>query len=59
MSIFAIGDSHSIFFHNSPKIKEHWVAFANLPVTWHRLISEGLDIYNIGNLLGNGHEKYN
>ena len=59
MSIFAIGDSHSIFFHNSPIIKEHWVSFAGLPLTWFRLIKEELDIYNIGNKLGNGHEKYN
>lgn len=60
MTIFAIGDSHSIFFHNSPDIKEHWLGFSkNLPVTWNRLIKEGLDLYNIGNKLGNGHQKYN
>ena len=59
MTIFAIGDSHSIFFHNSPVVKEHWVSFANLPLTWYRLLNEGLDIYNIGTKLGNGHEKYN
>lgn len=59
MSIFAIGDSHSIFFHNSTVIKEHWVSFANLPLTWFRLCKEGLDIYNIGTRLGNGHEKKN
>ncbi len=59
MSIFATGDSHSIFYHNSPIIKEHWVCFANLPVTLYRLINEGLPIYKIGTLLGNGHEKYN
>lgn len=58
-NIFAIGDSHCIFYHNSSKIKEHWVAFANLPVTWFRLLNEGIDIYNIGNMLKNGHEKYN
>ena len=59
MTIFAIGDSHSIFYHNSKTIKEHWVSFAGLPVTWYRLCNEGLDIYNIGTILGNGHEKYN
>ena len=59
MTIFAIGDSHSIFFHNSSIIKEHWVSFANLPLTWYRLIREGLDIYNVGNKLGNGHEQNN
>ena len=59
MTIFAIGDSHSIFYHNSNKIKEHWVSFAGLPLTWHQLINRGLDIYNVGTKLGNGHEKYN
>ena len=59
MNIFAIGDSHSIFFHNSKIIKEHWVSFAGLPLTWYQLIRKGLDIYNIGTKLGNGHEKYN
>ena len=59
MTIFATGDSHSIFFHNSPVIKEHWLGFSSLPLTWFRLLHEGLDIYNIGNILGNGHETYN
>lgn len=59
MTIFAIGDSHAIFFHNSSIIKEHWVSFAGLPLTWFRLLKEGLAIYNIGTKLGNGHEKYN
>lgn len=57
--ILAIGDSHSIFFHNSTKIIEHWVGFRNLPITWYRLIKEGLDIPNIGTIIGNGHEKNN
>ena len=57
--IFAIGDSHSIFFYNSMKIKEHWFFGCTLPATIHRLINEDLDIYNIGNVLGNSHEKYN
>ena len=59
MTIFAIGDGHSIFYHNSNKIKEHWVGWAGLPVTWNQLINRGLDIYNVGTKLGNGHEKYN
>ena len=59
MNIFAIGDSHSIFFHNSEIIKEHWVSFARLPLTWYQLINRGLDLYNVGTKLGNGHEKYN
>jgi len=59
MNIFAIGDSHSIFFWNSEIIKEHWVSFAGLPLTWYQLIKRGLDIYNVGTKLGKGHEKYN
>lgn len=57
--IFAIGDSHTIFYHNSLKIKEHWFYNSNLPITIYRLLNEDLDIYNIGNNLGNNHEKYN
>jgi lysophospholipase L1-like esterase len=57
--IFAIGDSHTIFFYNSLKIKEHWFFGGNLPLTIYRLLNEELDIYNIGNILGNQHEKYN
>jgi hypothetical protein len=57
--IFAIGDSHSIFFYNSLKIKEHWLGCSNLPISIYRLVNEGLDIYNIGNIIGNQHEKYN
>jgi len=60
--IFAIGDSHSIFFFNSIKIKEHWF-FCNskkqLPLSIYTLLRDNLDIYNIGNILENGHEFYN
>ena len=57
--IFAIGDSHSIFFYNSMKIKEHWFFNSFLPRTIYRLLNEDLDIYSIGNFVGNLHEKYN
>ena len=57
--IFAIGDSHCIFFYNSLKIKEHWLGCTHLPISIYRLINEGLDIYKLGNIIGNGHEKYN
>ncbi len=57
--IFAIGDSHTIFFYNSMKIKEHWFFGCILPPTIYRLLNEDIDIYNIGNILGNLHEKYN
>lgn len=62
--IFAIGDSHAIFFYNSLKIKEHWF-FSHtkishkLPLTIYTLLTNDIDIYNIGNALGNGHELYN
>jgi len=59
MKIFAIGDSHSIFFHNSKDIIEHWGFENRIPLTWFSLIKSGIDIYNIGTLLGNGHEKNN
>jgi hypothetical protein len=62
--IFAVGDSHSIFFYNSMKIKEHWFfgnvkIKHNMPLTIYGLLQNELDIYNIGNNLGNGHELYN
>jgi hypothetical protein len=57
--IFAIGDSHTIFFYNSIKIKEHWFFSCNLPLTIFTLLNNNLNIYNIGNIIGNGHELYN
>jgi hypothetical protein len=56
--IFAIGDSHSIFYYNSMKIKEHWFG-NNLPLTIYNLLQINLDVYRIGDMLLNGHEKYN
>jgi hypothetical protein len=57
--IFAVGDSHSIFFYNSMKIKEHWFFNSKLSLTIYTLLRDNLNIYDIGTLLGNGHEKYN
>jgi hypothetical protein len=58
--IFAIGDSHSIFFYNSMKIKVHWLGCSHImPISIYSLKCNGLDIYNIGNNLGDGHELYN
>jgi hypothetical protein len=57
--IFAIGDSHTIFFYNSMKIKEHWFYNCNLPLTIYTLLKNNLNIYEIGNILGNGHQEYN
>jgi lysophospholipase L1-like esterase len=53
--VHAIGDSHSIFFHNSMKIYEHWGHI----VSMYNLVKQGIDIFKLGNILGNGHEKYN
>lgn len=53
--IHAIGDSHSIYFHNSMKIYEHWGHI----VSMYNLVKQGIDIFKLGNILGNGHEKYN
>jgi hypothetical protein len=62
--IFAIGDSHCIFWHKSMKIKNHWLY--GMPVTIYSLFNEGLDIYNIGTnlennqgMFGKGHSMYN
>lgn len=57
--VFAIGDSHSIFFYNSMKIKEHWFGMSGLPVTIYKLLSSNLDLYNIGNIIKIKHEHYN
>ena len=54
-NVFAIGDSHSIFFHNSMRIIEHW----GHCLTMYSLINNRIDINNLGNILKNGHEKYN
>jgi len=53
--IHAIGDGHSIFFHNSMKIYEHWGHI----ITIYNLVKQGIDLFKLGNILGNGHEKYN
>ena len=57
--IFAIGDSHTIFFYNSMKIKEHWGFESKIPLTIYTLLQHNLNIYEIGTILGNGHELYN
>lgn len=57
--IFAIGDSHSIFFYNSLRIKEHWFGCNGLPISIYTLLTTELNLYNIGNVIGNKHEQYN
>ena len=57
--IFAIGDSHTIFFYNSMKIKEHWGFGGKIPLTIYTMLRDGINIYEIGNILGNNHQHYN
>ena len=57
--IFSIGDSHTIFYYNSLFIKEHWFIADKLPLTIYKFIKTDIDLYNIGTILGNKHEKYN
>jgi hypothetical protein len=57
--IFAIGDSHSIFFYNSMVVKEHWFGFAGLPITIYTLINNDFDLFLAGNFIGKGHELCN
>lgn len=54
VNIFAIGDSHCIFYYDSLTIKNHWVGWGGMPVTMHRLIEEGLPLYDIANRLPPG-----
>ena len=46
-SIFAIGDSHSIFYYDSEKINHHWAGWGGMPVTMYKFNEEGLPLYNI------------
>ena len=56
--IHAIGDSHSIFFYNSLLILEHWGFENRIPITMYKFVNTELNLYDVGALLGNGHEKY-
>lgn len=46
-NIFAIGDSHCIYYYDSPIIKNHWVGWGSMPVTIYQLVEKGLPLYNI------------
>lgn len=46
-NIFAIGDSHSIFYFKSKRIKHHWLGWGGMPVTMHTFIKDGIPLYNI------------
>jgi hypothetical protein len=46
-NIFAIGDSHCIFYYDSHKIKNHWVGWGGMPVTMYTFIQSGIPLYTI------------
>jgi hypothetical protein len=46
-NIFAIGDSHSIYFYDSNFVNHHWVGWGGMPVTMYQLNLNGLPLYNI------------
>ena len=46
-SIFAIGDSHCIYYFDSIDINHHWFGMSNLPVTIYKLIEQDIPLYNI------------
>lgn len=46
-NLFAIGDSHCIFYIDSPAIHHHWVGWGGMPVTMYTFVESGLPLYNI------------
>lgn len=57
--IFAVGDSHAIFFYKSKKIIAMWGGLtSNYPLTIHRLIRTNLNALDIPSVIGRGHERY-
>jgi hypothetical protein len=46
-NIFAVGDSHSIFYYDSNIVNHHWVGWGGMPVTMYQLLNHGLPLYNI------------
>lgn len=54
INIFVVGDSHAIFYYGSKKIKHHWVAWGELPITMYRFVKEGLPLYNLVERLPKG-----
>jgi len=46
-NLFAIGDSHCIFYFDSPAIHHHWVGWGGMPVTMYTFVESGLPLYNI------------
>jgi lysophospholipase L1-like esterase len=56
--IFAVGDSHSIFFYKSLKIMSLWGGFTpEFPLTIYKLLNSNMDILDVPKIIGRGHEK--
>lgn len=47
INIFAIGDSHTIYFFDSNYVNHHWVGWGGMPVTMYKFNLQGLPLYNI------------
>ncbi len=46
-NIFAVGDSHSIYYFDSTIVNHHWVGWGGMPVTMYQLLMKGLPLYDI------------
>ena len=56
--IFAVGDSHSIFFYKSTKIISLWGGFTpEFPLTMYKLLNSNMNILDVPKIIGRGHEK--
>jgi lysophospholipase L1-like esterase len=47
INIFAVGDSHSIYYFDSNIVNHHWVGWGGMPVTMYQLVLHSLPLYNI------------
>jgi len=57
--IFAVGDSHAIFFYKSKKIVAMWGGLTSeYPLTMYKLIRTNLNALDIPSVIGRGHERY-
>jgi lysophospholipase L1-like esterase len=57
--IYAVGDSHAIFFYKSKKIIAMWGGLTSeYPLTIYKLIRTNLNALDIPSVIGRGHERY-
>ena len=40
-NIFAVGDSHSIFYYDITIVNHRWVGWGGIPVTMYQLLMKG------------------